>query len=630
MDDGTAFELLGQTVALMIDGLRVEGVMVAGHKVSSSGPGTVDLLLPTRIGEPENRVRITLDKVELAPDLTEVQGPPVGKIEDSTYEPFRSFSEWELATISSAWAEFLASLDLVRQSAAPADLQRALEVALRSAALETGAIEGLYSTSRGVTRIVALQGALWEVELDKLGPEVRGHFEAQLAALELVLDAATSRRPLTEAWLRSLHAQVCANQKTYKVLTQVGWQERPLEHGAYKTDPNNVTLAGGGTHWYCPVDQVGPEMHRLLEEIRSPGFESAHPVVQAAFAHHALTAVHPFADGNGRVARALASVFLYRAAGIPLIVFSDQQERYWDALAAADSGDPQPFVTFMDDRAADAMALVTGRLREARSPLESRAAALRKLFRAHGGLSTTEVVAVAERLTSRLHEDLPQLARSSLSESDFGISVGVKQGPQQCTYWDLPYHTLPRGGAFALRVESKDPLVIANGEATPFVGIANDTRNPHAFIVIDANRPGPVPLKLRVWDLHPSMSKSALELIEGWERQTIGNLLDDLATAARGSLQGQGYAFPQDSLKVRVLRAIDTLIKERSADDRRADTNMVMQRLGLGADSRDEVNVCMSELLENGDVKGPQPLTGDGKVLDVTVTAITKQGSQLL
>ncbi|HVC76029.1 MAG TPA: hypothetical protein VND96_05870, partial [Candidatus Micrarchaeaceae archaeon] len=41
----------------------------------------------------------------------------------------------------------------------------------RAAAFETGAIEGLYPTTRGITRMVALQGAMWEAELEKLGPD---------------------------------------------------------------------------------------------------------------------------------------------------------------------------------------------------------------------------------------------------------------------------------------------------------------------------------------------------------------------------------------------------------------------------------------------------------------------------
>ncbi len=598
MDEATAFGLLGQVVSLIVDGRRFDGVMVAGHQVSSSGPGTVDLLLPTRVGEPEKRAHVTVDRVELAPDLTGVPGSQTADIEDSYYEPFAGFPAWEGYSIGSTWVEYLAALDMVRKTAAPDDLQRALDVALRSAALETGAIEGLYSTTRGVTRTVALQGALWEAELDKLGPDVRGHFDAQLAALELVLDAATTRTPMSEAWLRSLHAQVCANQKTFKVLTPRGWQDRPLVPGAYKTDPNNVTLANGKTHWYCPIDQVGPEMHRLQEEMRSAGFAEAHPVIQAAFAHHALTAVHPFADGNGRTARALASVFLYRAVGIPLIVFSDQQEPYWDALAAADAGDPQPFVGFINDRAIDAMALVTNRLRDAKRPL---------------------------------YRDLPPLVRESLSQADFSLAVGLKQGRQQCDF-GAPYHTLPDGGAFALRVQSRDPLLPANVETTPFVGIADSANNPFTFIVIDANRPGQVPLKMRLHDMHPSITKAAMELIDGWVHQTAGNLLDDLINAVGGSNQGKGIRMnlPKDRIEIQVLRAIDSLLKDRPAPDRRVDTDMVLKRMGLGEDARDNVALAMRDLREDGAVRGPMALTGDSKVLDVTVTAITQQGSRRL
>lgn len=148
----------------------------------------------------------------------------------------------------------------------------------------------------------------------------------------MVLDAATKRSPITEAWLRNLHATVCAAQSTYQVWTAVSWQDRVLQHGGYKDSPNNVTQADGTTHWYAPVSDVPAEMHRLLTEMGSDEFGAAHPVLQAAFAHHALTAVHPFSDGNGRVTRALASAFLCRAAGIPLVIFSDQQEPYWDAL----------------------------------------------------------------------------------------------------------------------------------------------------------------------------------------------------------------------------------------------------------------------------------------------------------
>ena len=111
-------------------------------------------------------------------------------------------------------------------------------------------------------------------------------------------------------------------------------------------------------HMYCSVDDTPAEMARLVREIASDNFAALPAVVQSAFAHHAFTSIHPFADGNGRVARALASVFLYRGVGVPLVIFSDQQERYWDTLLAADHGAHAEFTTFIEDRAMDTMAMV--------------------------------------------------------------------------------------------------------------------------------------------------------------------------------------------------------------------------------------------------------------------------------
>jgi Fic family protein len=53
-------------------------------------------------------------------------------------------------------------------------------------------------------------------------------------------------------------------------------------------------------------------MARLVAELGSERFIKAHPIAQASYTHYCLAAIHPFADGNGRVARAVASTYLYR------------------------------------------------------------------------------------------------------------------------------------------------------------------------------------------------------------------------------------------------------------------------------------------------------------------------------
>ena len=84
-----------------------------------------------------------------------------------------------------------------------------------------------------------------------------------------------------------------------------------------------------------------------------------------------------------------------------------------------------------------------------------------------------------------------------------------------------------------------------------------------------------------------------------------------------------------DSLRVRVLRTLEELLKDRPADARSVDTDTVLVRIRLRAADRDELARCMSELLDSGDVRGRQ-LRGNNQVMDVTVTAITEPGSELL
>lgn len=83
----------------------------------------------------------------------------------TSYVPFCPFADWSGVRIGVAWEEFLAGLEAAKKQATQDEVSGALRFALRSAALETGAIEGLYTSTRGITRTVALQGAMWEVEL---------------------------------------------------------------------------------------------------------------------------------------------------------------------------------------------------------------------------------------------------------------------------------------------------------------------------------------------------------------------------------------------------------------------------------------------------------------------------------
>lgn len=73
-------------------------------------------------------------------------------------------------------------------------------------------------------------------------------------------------------------------------------------------------------------------------------------LVRAAVIHHKFTAIHPFVDGNGRVARLLMNLVLLRG-GYPIVnVRREERPRYYEALSYADLGLYSPLVTLMLDR----------------------------------------------------------------------------------------------------------------------------------------------------------------------------------------------------------------------------------------------------------------------------------------
>ncbi len=83
-------------------------------------------------------------------------------------------------------------------------------------------------------------------------------------------------------------------------------------------------------------------MERLLALYQETAEE--HPLVRAAWLHHRFIRIHPFKDGNGRVARALTLLVLLRARYAPLVVDRTQRGTYIDALDQANGGDLRDLV----------------------------------------------------------------------------------------------------------------------------------------------------------------------------------------------------------------------------------------------------------------------------------------------
>jgi Fic family protein len=451
--------------------------------------------------------------------------PPGIPSADHLYRGFPAFSAWGKLPAADAdlWNRFAAGLAQRRQQASPESLQHAVEVAVRAAALDTGALEGLYSVDRGFTMTVAVQGLAWQQMVEERGAGVRELFEAQLAAYELVLDAVTQKLPITEAWIRALHGTLCAPQRTYRVLTDQGWQEQELPQGQYKTRPNHVHLTDGTVHAYAPVDQVATEMHRFIEQIRTPEFESAHAVLQASYSHYAFVSIHPFADGNGRVARALASTFFYRAQSIPLLIFANQRPAYLDALALADSGASEEVIEFFRDRGIDTMQLVSESLRTAEGPRPEQQAkgiidsvSSNKRSPSEAELKLT-LYRILQRIGSIFGQNINALNSPHISGN--AVLFPIPEKPPASTY-------RPFGEGMQLVLQSKT-LQLAH--LLPIIATVDYATSPNPFpIVIRADR-NEDELDVRLEDVYPELTPNFRLRLDQWVQRQLGRMLAEIA-----------------------------------------------------------------------------------------------------
>jgi Fic family protein len=220
----------------------------------------------------------------------------------------------------------------------------------REWAIETGSIEGVYFIDRGVTQTLIEHGISASLIPHQANNKTQEHvamiIQAHADVLEGLFDFVKGERTLTTGYIKELHAALLRHQDTVTVVDQFGRQfEKELQKGAYKITPNNPKREDGSMHEYCPPEHVASEMDRLVAWHQSHVKRAVPPEVEAAWLHHAFTQIHPFEDGNGRVARAISSLILIKAGWFPLVIKLEEKAKYIDALESADAGDLRPLIS---------------------------------------------------------------------------------------------------------------------------------------------------------------------------------------------------------------------------------------------------------------------------------------------
>lgn len=154
----------------------------------------------------------------------------------------------------------------------------------------------------------------------------------------MTVEALTQDKPLTQNFIRQLHKTLLREDyKVYRKLPGGEYTSYVVHAGQYKTRPNSVITRTGERFEYASPEETPALMTDLVDWYNEA--ESKHemnPVELAALFHYRYIRIHPFEDGNGRIARLIVNYILSRHNYPMIVVRSRNKKEYLDALSASD------------------------------------------------------------------------------------------------------------------------------------------------------------------------------------------------------------------------------------------------------------------------------------------------------
>lgn len=161
---------------------------------------------------------------------------------------------------------------------------------------------------------------------------------SQVGMVMMQEEAKLKDQPLTQNFIRQLHKTLLREDYTVYRNLPGGVQTSYVIHaGQYKTRPNSVITRYGDRFEYASPEETPALMSDLVDwynEAETSGKYS--PVELAALFHYRYIRIHPFEDGNGRIARLLVNYILARHGWPMIVVRSRIKQEYLEALHQSD------------------------------------------------------------------------------------------------------------------------------------------------------------------------------------------------------------------------------------------------------------------------------------------------------
>jgi len=187
----------------------------------------------------------------------------------------------------------------------------------------------------GQTEVLLLLGEVLGTAKMKDLEEMKAHN----LCLKLMEEEALSADHLSESFVKRLHQVMLREDYTvYRQLPGGRQTSYTVHAGAYKTRPNSVITPLGERFEYASPEETPALMYELIKWYNSE--EQANhlsPIELASLFHYRYIRIHPFEDGNGRIARLLTNFILIRHNYPPVVVLSRKKRLYLNSLGLADA-----------------------------------------------------------------------------------------------------------------------------------------------------------------------------------------------------------------------------------------------------------------------------------------------------
>lgn len=151
-------------------------------------------------------------------------------------------------------------------------------------------------------------------------------------------EALDKERPLSETFIRELNKTILVRNFWKGTKSPSGLPTQyEIKVGVYKTRPNSVLTATGELFDYASPEETPAFMTDLItwynkEEAKG----ELSPIELAALFHYRYIRIHPFEDGNGRIARLLVNYILLRHNYPMIVIQSSDKENYLRILHQCD------------------------------------------------------------------------------------------------------------------------------------------------------------------------------------------------------------------------------------------------------------------------------------------------------